>query len=383
MGRGRRPNYTEEQFNQVWQLRKEGYKSWDISQMLQVNPGSIHIILHNHGGIAPRTKKPRESHLSMEDRESISRGLASGFSMRAIAAAMGRPVSTISREVARNGGRTSYRATRAHDRAQDCMKRPKPYLLDTHEQLRQHVLEKLRLNWSPEQIAGELPMSYPNDETMRISLETIYKMIYVQARGALKKELCAHLRRKRRLRRSRSLGNKSPKQGQILDSVSIRERPDEVNDRAIPGHWEGDLLLGTTSTQVATLVERTSRFLMLIRLESKQASYVSEAISKHVETLPAQLKKSLTWDRGSEFADHKHFTIASGVPVYFCDPQSPWQRGSNENTNGLLRQYLPRGQNFSVYTQEDLDGIAQELNTRPRKTLGFRTPAVVLEEVLR
>lgn len=199
----------------------------------------------------------------------------------------------------------------------------------------------------------------------------------------MKKEVCAHLRRKRKLRRSRGLGNKSPKQGQILDSVSIRERPKEVDERIIPGHWEGDLLLGTIDSQVATLVERTSRFLMIIRLESKQATYVSEAISKHVVTLPDQLKKSLTWDRGSEFADYKHFTVASGIPVYFCDPQSPWQRGSNENTNGLLRQYLPRGLNFSQYSQEDFDVIANELNTRPRKTLGFQTPAAVLEEVLR
>lgn len=383
MGKGRRPNYTEAQFNQVWQLRKEGYKSWDISQMLQINPGSIHIILHNHGGIEPRKRKEREGHLTIEDRETISRGLASGCSIRAISKILNRPASTISREVCRNGGKNRYRAMVAHQQAQENRKRPKPTLLDINEKLRQHVFEKLLLNWSPEQIAGELPMSYPDDETMRISHETIYKMIYVQTRGTLKKELCAHLRRKRKLRRSRSLGNKSPKQGQILDSVSIRERPAEVDDRVIPGHWEGDLLVGTIDSQVATLVEQTSRFLMLIRLESKQATYVSEAISKHVVTLPDQLKKSLTWDRGSEFADHKNFTVASGIPVYFCDPQSPWQRGSNENTNGLLRQYLPRGQNFSQYSQKDLDAIANELNTRPRKTLGFRTPAAVLDEVLR
>lgn len=381
--RGRPPNYSETQFTEVWRLWNEGNKLWDIAQILQINPGSIHIILHKHGGIAPYERKQREGQLTIEEREAISRGLAADTSLRDIAHSLGRTVSTISREVSRNGGKNAYRAMSAHDRAQEQRRRPKPYRLDIHEKLRHHVINKLLLNWSPEQIAGELPMSYPDDETMRISHETIYKMIYVQARGALKKELCSHLRSRRKLRKNRSAGNKSSKQGQIIDLVSIRERPAEVEDRAIPGHWEGDLVLATIDSQVATLVERTSRFLMLIRIESKHATVVSDAIQKHVVTLPDQLKRSITWDRGSELADHKRFTVETGIPVYFCDPRSPWQRGSNENTNGLLRQYLPRGKDVSHYTQEELDEIALSLNTRPRKTLGFMTPAAKLKEVLR
>ena len=296
---------------------------------------------------------------------------------------MEKPVSTVSREVSRNGGRTAYRALAAHQRAQDQRSRPKPHLLDIHEVLRQHVLDKLFLDWSPEQIAGDLPMSFPDDETMRISHETIYRMIFVQARGALKKELCTHLRSRRKLRKSRNAGGKPSMQGKIIGAVSIRQRPAEAEDRAIPGHWEGDLVLGTIDSQVATLVERTSRFLMLVRVESKQTVVVSGAIARQVVTLPEQLKRSVTWDRGTEFAGHAQFTVVTGIPVYFCDPQSPWQRGSNENTNGLLRQYLPRGTNLSPYSQEELDGIALRLNTRPRKSLGFMTPAAKLEEVLR
>jgi len=217
---------------------------------------------------------------------------------------------------------------------------------------------------------------------MCISHETIYKSIFIQARGALEKELRTHLRSKRKLRKCRSTEPKEPKQGQIIDAISIRERPAEAEDRAIPGHWEGDLVFGTIDSQVATLVERTSRFLMLVKVDSKHAPEVSRALAQYVGSLPDQLKRSLTWDRGSEMADHKSFTVDSGVAVYFCDPQSPWQRGSNENTNGLLRQYLPRGKSVSHYTQDDLDEIASKLNTRPRKTLGFMTPAAKLEEVL-
>ena len=260
----------------------------------------------------------------------------------------------------RNGGRATYRAVAANERAEQQRKRPKCSRLDVNDTLRDHVIKKLFLGWSPEQIAGELTVSYPDDQMMRVSHETIYRTLYVQARGALKKELCAHLTSKRKYRRPRGAA-KGAKQGQIKDAVSIRERPAEVEDRAVPGHWEGDLLLVTVDSQVATLVERTSRFLMLIRTESKQATVVSKALAQRVTTLPEQLRKSLTWDRGSELADHKKITVETGVKIYFCDPRSPWQRGSNENTNGLLRQYLPRGTNLSRFTQEELDEVASRL----------------------
>lgn len=380
---GRPPNYTKEQFDEIWRLYGSGYRLWDISQEMSINPGSIHIILHRYGGIAPYRRKPRRDRLTLSDREEISRGIACGESLRQIARRLARPVSTISREVRRNGGKAAYRAASAQRNALANLERPKPCKLDVNEKLREHVVEKLRLDWSPEQIAGELPLSFPDDEGMRISHETIYKTIFIQARGSLEKELRTHLRTRRKLRKSRASTSSQPKQGQIVDAASIRRRPAEADDRAIPGHWEGDLVLGTIDSEVATLVERTSRFLMLVRLESKGAPHVSDALARHVKTLPAQLKRSLTWDRGSEMADHRRFTVDTGVQVYFCDPKSPWQRGSNENTNGLLRQYLPRGKNISGYTQEELDEIALRLNTRPRKTLGFMTPAAKLEEVLR
>lgn len=379
--KGRTPNYSEHQFLEVWHLWGDGHKLGDVAQMLNINPGSIHGILNKYGGIAPYRCKHRDGHLTMQEREKISRGLAAKQSFTAIARELHRPTSTVSREVQRNGGRDAYRAVAAQGRAKHQRKRPKRCRLDINDKLRDHVISKLLMDWSPEQIAGELPLMYPDDETMRISHETIYRTLYIQARGALKKELCAHLRRKRKYRRPCG-GAQVSIQGQIKDAVSIRERPAEVEDRAVPGHWEGDLLLGTIDSQVATLVERTSRFLILIRTESKQAEAVSEVLAQCVTTLPEQLKKSLTWDRGSELADHKRITVETGVKIYFCDPRSPWQRGSNENTNGLLRQYLPKGTDLSRFTQKELDEIALRLNTRPRKTLGFRTPAVELEEIL-
>ena len=372
---GRPPNYTKEQFDKIWRLYKSGHRLWDISQKMNINPGSIHIILHRYGGIAPYRRRPRKDRLSLSEREEISRGIACGKSMGCIAERLERPVSTISREVGRNGGTKAYRAALAQRNALANLKRPKPCKLDTNERLRDHIIEKLKLDWSPEQIAGELPLSFPDDESMRISHETIYRTIFIQARGSLEKELRIHLRTKRKLRKSRASAARR--------TQAIRQRPAKAKDRAILRHGEGDLVLGTIDSQVATLVERTSRFLMLVRLESKFAPYVSAALARHVKTLPVQLKRSLTCNRGSEMADHKRFTIDTGVQVYFCDPKSPWQRKSNENTNGLLRQYLPRGKNLSGYTQEELDEIAMRLNTRPRKTLGFMAPAAKLEEVLR
>jgi IS30 family transposase len=286
----------------------------------------------------------------------------------------------VSREVKRHGGRPAYRAHEADDRAWDSALRPKQCLLALRSRLREIVASKLILDWSPEQISGWLKTEYPDDESMRVSHETIYRSLFIQARGVLKKELMDHLRSKRRMRRSRHATVSGQSRGQIVDAISIRERPAEVEDRAIPGHWEGDLLSGSKNSYIATLVERHSRFAMLIKVPSKETEAVVAALSQHVRKLPATLKRSLTWDRGLEMAKHKDFTVATDVQVYFCDPQSPWQRGTNENTNLLLRQYFPRGTDLSGYSQAQLDQVAQRLNQRPRKTLGFQTPASKLQQ---
>ena len=248
-----------------------------------------------------------------------------------------------------------------------------------NRKLRDIVASKLILDWSPEQIAGWLKIHYPNSESMRVSHETIYRSLFIQARGVLKRELMDHLRSKRRMRRSRHASEHGQSRGQIVDAISIRERPAEAEDRAIPGHWEGDLLAGGKNSYIATLVERHSRFLMLIKVPSKDTAVVVTALSKHVRKLPATLRRSLTWDRGLEMAKHKDFTVATDVKVYFCDPQSPWQRGTNENTNLLLRQYFPRGTDLSPISQAQLDQVSLRLNQRPRKTLGFQTPASTLQ----
>jgi IS30 family transposase len=288
----------------------------------------------------------------------------------------------VTREIARNGGRASYRATEAEGRAWESARRPQCCKLARRQALCAVVAAKLAEEWSPEQIAGWLKVEFPADQTMRVSHETIYLTLFIQARGALKRELAAHLRRKRYLRRPKA-SQRGRGRGQIVDAVSISQRPPEAEDRAIPGHWEGDLIAGGANTYLATLVERHSRFVMLVPVESRHTRTVTRALSEHVGRLPRQLRASLTWDRGSEMADHAKFTVATDVKVYFCDPQSPWQRGSNENTNGLLRQYLPKGTDLSKFTQEELDAIATKLNTRPRETLGFKTPAATLELALR
>ena len=284
-------------------------------------------------------------------------------------------MSTVSREVARHGGRPLYRANEADHQAWESALRPKACLLAIHGKLQEIVASKLILDWSPEQISGWLKMQYPEDESMRVSHETIYRSLFIQARGVLKKELIQHLRSKRRIRRSRHARDRGHRCGQIVDAISIRERPAEIEDRAIPGHWEGDLLGGTNNSHIATLVERHSRFTALVKVPSKDTAAVVAALSRHVRKLPASLRRSLTWDRGLEMAKHKSFTVATNVKVYFCDPQSPWQRGTNENTNGLLRQYFPKRTDLSGYSQAELDKVALRLNQRPRKTLGFETPA--------
>jgi len=334
------------------------------------------------GGIARPPRRRAVRALTAVDREQISRGLAADRSIRAIARTLNRPPSTISREVVRNGGRAQYRAVEAERRAWRRAERPKPCRLAREPKLRALVAAKLGRDWSPEQIAGWLKREYPQDARMHISHETIYRTLYVQARGALKKELLAHLRRRHPLRRSRRYTTTGQTRGQIIDAVSISERPASVEDRAVPGHWEGDLLAGAKNTHIATLVERQSRFVQLIKVPSKDAGTVVGALTRQVQRLPDGLMESLTWDRGLEMAHHKRFTVATDVAVYFCDPQSPWQRGTNENTNGLLRQYFPKGTDLSTLTQAQLNAIARRLNTRPRKTLGFMTPAQKLAETV-
>jgi IS30 family transposase len=315
------------------------------------------------------------------EREEISRGIAAGWSMRQIAQNLGRSPSTVSREIRRNGGCSSYRASWADRRAWDRALRPKPCRLAHHAELRWRVAQKLALQWSPKQIAGWLKWQFPADQGMQVSHETIYRSLFIQTRGVLKKELMAHLRTARQMRQAKGGTTKSGL-GQIVDAVSIRERPAEVEDRAVPGHWEGDLLSGANNTHIATLVERHTRFVMLLKIPIKDTATVVAALARHVRKLPSELRRSLTWDRGKEMADHKNFTIATNVQVYFCDPRSPWQRGSNENTNGLLRQYFPKGTDLSKFSQAYLNKIAKRLNQRPRETLGFETPADRLRAVL-
>lgn len=366
----------------MWARWKAGESMSDIGRALGKPPASIFALLAVQGGIArpPRRRAPRA--LTEAEREQISRGLAAKQSLRAIARSLRRPGSTISREVKRNGGRTHYRALDAERGAWRRAARPKPCRLAEESKLRALVTAKLQLEWSPEQIAGWLKREYPHEARMHISHETLYRTLYVQARGALKKELIAHLRRRRPMRRSRRYSTAGQPRGQIIDAVSITERPPSVEDRAVPGHWEGDLLAGAKNSHIATLVERQSRFVQLIKVRSKQAETVARALIRHVQRLPDGLMESLTWDRGLEMAHHHRFTVATNVAVYFCDPQSPWQRGTNENTNGLLRQYFPKGTDLAAVTQAQLNAIARRLNTRPRKTLAFMTPAEKLAEAV-
>ncbi len=375
----RRWKLSSAQRADMWNRWKAGQSLNAIGRVLGKDQHVIHFLLARHGGIAPPSRHRSRRALTLAEREVISRGIASGSSLRDIARSLHRAVSTVSREVARHGGRPLYRASEADQLAWQSALRPKPCLLATHSQLREMVAGKLLQDWSPQQISGWLKMEYPNDDSLRVSHETIYRSLFIQARGALKQELVRHLRSKRRIRRSRHASVHGHSQGRIIDAISIRERPAEVEDRAIPGHWEGDLLRGTDNSHVATLVERHSRFCMLVKVVGKDTATVVAALSQHVQQLPAALRRSLTWDRGLEMAQHKSFTMATDMQVYFCDPQSPWQRGSNENTNGLLRQYLPKKTDLSTFSQSELDAIALRLNTRPRQTLGFRTPADKLQ----
>jgi len=315
----------------------------------------------------------------MSEREEISRGLSAGASIRQIAIAIRRSPSTVSREIKRHGGPASYRAAEAESQAWDQARRPKRCLLARHSKLQEVVARRLQLDWSPQQISGWLKVHFAHDGSMRVSHETIYRSLFIQARGVLKRELIDHLRSRRVMRRAKNASTAGQARGQIVDAISIRERPAEIEDRAIPGHWEGDLITGSKNTHIATLVERGSRFTMLVKVNGKDTASVVTALTKQVRKLPTELRRSLTWDRGMELAEHKRFTVATDVQVYFCDPRSPWQRGTNENTNGLLRQYFPKGTELSQYSQADLNKIALRLNQRPRKTLGFHTPADKLQ----
>ena len=372
---GMRFGLSEVEKRDVWNRWKAGQTLHEIGRDYDKPYTSIRAVLLPRGGIPPIVRRRSRLALTLAEREDISRGIASGSSIREVASRFERAASTVSREIARHGGRAAYRAHEADQQAWRAALRPKRCLLAVNRRLRDIVGSKLMRDWSPEQISGWLKLQYPDDESLRVSHETIYRSLFIQARGVLKKELLEQLRSKRRMRRSRHASASGQSRGQIVDAVSIRERPAEVEDRAIPGHWEGDLLAGANHTYIATLVERHSRFAMLIKVPSKETEAVVAALSQHVRKLPATLKRSLTWDRGLEMAKHKDFTVATDVQVYFCDPQSPWQRGSNENTNLLLRQYFPRGTDLSVHSQVQLDQVALRLNQRPRKTLGFETPA--------
>ena len=367
--------YTDEQKKEMWDRWQKGESMNAIGRLFDRSHSSIQGILSKMGGLPPAPRKRSKLSLTLAEREAISRGVVAGHSLRSIAASLGRAPSTISREITRNGGRRRYRASEADLAAWDRAYRPKRCKLADNRALARIVARKLRKLWSPEQIAGWLKRTYPDDENFQVSYETIYRSLFIQARGALKKELLQHLRRRRATRRSRHHTQKTDNHGRILDTVSISERPASAEDRAVPGHWEGDLISGSGNTYIATLVERHTRYVMLAKVGDKKTETVINALIKQAHKLPRELYKSLTWDRGKEMADHKRFSLATDIDVYFCDPNSPWQRGSNENTNGLLRQYFPKGTDLSVHSQAKLNAVARQLNERPRKTLDYETPA--------
>ena len=381
MGR-RGSRLSTQEVRELWSRWKQGQTLTQIGAALGgLVKSAIYRHLEKSGGVTPHERRRSPEHLSLQEREEISRGLVAGVSLRALARQLGRSPSTLCREIARNGGAQRYRAIEADRRAWHEAQRPKACVLASNERLRRAVAQGLQKDWSPQQIAGWLKVVYHNEPTMQISHETIYRSLFIQARGLLKKDLIAHLRSGRVIRRGKSATLKGHPRG-ISDAISIRERPAEAEDRAVPGHWEGDLIAGSRNSYIATLVERHSRYVQLVRVHNKDSATVVGALARQVQQLPQGLMSTLTWDQGTEMAGHRHFTVATDVQVYFCDPRSPWQRGSNENTNGLLRQYFPKGSDLSGFTQEQLDAVAQRLNTRPRKTLGYRTPADTLAQAL-
>jgi len=370
-----RIKYTSAQKEEIWDRWKKGESLNSIGRLFDRPSSSIFSILAPTGGIRPPPRQRSRLALTLSEREEISRGIVADLSIRSIANHLNRHPSTISREIKRNGGDDNYRATQADLSAWERTHRPKRCKLACNRPLSRTVATKLQLNWSPEQIAGWLKIEYPNDENNHVSHETIYRSLFVQARGVLKKELQQYLRSQRAIRRSKHASLKRDGLGQITNAASIRERPASIEDRAVPGHWEGDLIAGSNNSYIATLVERHTRYVMLAKVKNKDTESVVSALIKQSKKLPEELYKSLTWDRGKELADHQRFTLATNIDVYFCDPRSPWQRGSNENTNGLLRQYFPKGTDLSVHSQTKLNAVARQLNERPRKTLEFETPA--------
>jgi len=370
-----RRGYTASERTEMWDRWQRGESLRAIGRAFGKESSSIYFQLSPHGGIRPAPRRRSKLSLTLSEREMISRGIAAHQSARSMARLLDRSPSTVSREIGRNGGYDRYRAAQADEQAWVRARRPKRCKLAESPWLRRVVAGKLGLNWSPEQISGWLKRAYSQDEAHQVSHETIYRSLFVQARGVLKKELLQHLRSKRTIRRSKQATQKGSDHGQIKDMISIRERPASVEDRALPGHWEGDLLSGSKNSHIATLVERHTRYVMLAKVANKETNTVVSALIKQAKKLPTELYKSLTWDRGKELADHRRFSLATDIDVYFCDPRSPWQRGSNENTNGLLRQYFPKGTDLSVYSQVHLNKVARQLNERPRKTLGFETPA--------
>ncbi len=370
-----RRGFSAAEKTELWDRWQSGESLRSIGRAFGKPSSSIYFQLAPHGGIRPVLRRRSRLALTLSEREAISRGIVARRSIRSMARLIGRSPSTVSREVRRNGGYDYYRAAAADEQAWIRAHRPKRCKLAMSPWLRRAVTRKLRLNWSPEQIAGWLKKLHPKEESYQVSHETIYRSLFVQTRGVLKKELLQYLRSKRTIRRSKQATRKGGVQGQIKDMISISERPASVEDRAVPGHWEGDLLSGSKNSHIATLVERHTRYVMLVKVANKETNTVVSALIKQVKKLPAELCKSLTWDRGKELSDHRRFSLATDIDVYFCDPQSPWQRGSNENTNGLLRQYFPKGTDLSVYSQAHLNNVARQLNERPRKTLEFETPA--------
>jgi IS30 family transposase len=375
MNQGCKRGYSAAEKTEMWDRWQRGESLTAIGRAFGKASSSVYFQIAPYGGIRPAPRRRSRLALTPWEREEISRGIAAHESVRSIAKLLGRSPSTVSREISRNGGYDRYSASMADEAAWARTRRPKRCKLASSPRLRRAVARKLRLQWSPEQIAGWLKSTFPGDQTQHVSHETIYRSLFVQARGVLKKELFQHLCSKRSIRRSRRMDLPADRRGKIANMVSIRDRPAAAEDRAVPGHWEGDLLSGSKNSYIATLVERHTRYVMLAKVDSKETQAVVCALIKQAKKLPNELYKSLTWDQGKELADHRQFTIATDIDVYFCDPQSPWQRGSNENTNGLLRQYFPKGTDLSVYSQSDLNKVARRLNERPRKTLDFQTPA--------
>ena len=376
----RRIYFTEKQKAEIWDRWQRGESMSSIGRLFDRGSSSIYPLLARTGGIRPPERRRSRRALTTAEREEISRGLGAELYVRTIARQLRRSPSTISREVRRNGGRQHYRATQSDQAAWDRARRPKPCKLADRPALCHTIAQKLERKWSPQQIAGWLKREHPDDEGERVSHETIYRSLFIQARGVLKKELLAHLRATRAIRRSRHASLKRDGLGQIKDAISIRERPAAVEDRAIPGHWEGDLIAGSKNSFIATLVERRTRYVMLVKVGGKETQTVVAALTAQIQHLPRELRQTLTWDRGKELADHKNLALATDLDIYFCDPHSPWQRGTNENTNRLLRQYFPKGTDLSVHSQEHLDAVARELNERPRKTLHYFSPAETFHE---